>query len=331
MRSKGRRTDHRLCQEVPRRLRPNINSAVGKTAHYPAKGNSMTDNWYAAELRSAYSNLKRIPTSEDWFEVYEIATYLFVFCEPRHYENTIINLIIGRDKAALIDTGCGIGNLRKAVEEVTDKPVIVINTHTHSDHLGSNSQFDEIAMFEHPLSHRVSEKGVPHQVLQTEILAENLVKEPWPRGFDPSGFAVPPFRVSHWLGDGDRLNLGGRDLEAIHTPGEAPDHICLLDRADRILFCGDILLLGPVWTHLEGGSLQALIGSYRRLMGYFDEFDHLMPSHNQAWVDKDLLPETLAGAERVFGGEVESRDIIDPWNRRLKQYSFGRFEILTRQ
>ena len=39
--------------------------------------------------------------------------------------------------------------------------------------------------------------------------------------------------------------------EVIHAPGEAPDHICLLDRADRVLFCGDILLDGPVWTHLE--------------------------------------------------------------------------------
>jgi len=74
----------------------------------------------------------------------------------------------------------------------------------------------------------------------------------------------------------------------IYTPGEAADHICLLDRADRILFCGDILLYGPVWTHLEGGSLKDLLMSYKRLMGYFEKFDHLMPGHNQPWLDKDL-------------------------------------------
>lgn len=91
----------------------------------------MTDNWYDARRQSAYSNFKEISISEDWFEVYEIATNLFVFYEPRHYERTIANLIIGQQKAALIDTGCGIGNLR----------------------------FDEIAMFDHPLSHRVAESG----------------------------------------------------------------------------------------------------------------------------------------------------------------------------
>ena len=281
--------------------------------------------------RGQYSDLKKISISEDWFEVYEIAADLFIFCEPRHYERTIVNLAIGEQGAVLIDTGCGIGDLRKAVKEVTDKPVTVINTHTHFDHLGGNRQFDNIAMFDHPLSHDVAEKGASHEIIHTEILAENLVIKPWPRGFDPSGFALPPFKVSHWLRDSDRLSLGGRDLEVIHTPGEAADHICLLDKANRILFCGDILLHGPVWTHLEGGSLQDLITSYRRLMGYFDDFDHLMPSHNEPWLDKDLLPETLAGAEQVASGQAEGREIIDPWNRRLRQYSFGRFDILTRQ
>lgn len=200
---------------------------------------------------------------------YEITINLFVFYEPRHYEQTIAKLVIGQQKAALIDTGCGIGNLRKAVEEVTDKPVVVINTHTHPDHLGSNCQFDDIAMFDHALSHRVAEKGVSHQIIQSEILAESLVITPWPRDFDPSSFLLPPFKVSHWLRDGDRLSLGDRDLEAIHTPGEAADHICLLDRADRILFCGDILLHGPVWTHLKGGSLKDLVNQLPETDGLF--------------------------------------------------------------
>lgn len=209
------------------------------------------------------SNLRKISGSEDWFEVYEIAGNLFAFCETRHYENTTVSLIIGPEKAALIDTGCGIGNLRKAVAEVTDKPVIVINTHTHLDHLGSNRQFDEIAMFDHPLSRRVALDGASHQIMQREILAENLVTKPWPRDFDPSDVALAPFNVNHWLKDGERVDFGGLELEVIYTPGEAADHICLLDRADRILFCGDILLHGPVWTHLEGGSLNACLRATR--------------------------------------------------------------------
>jgi len=179
--------------------------------------NWMTDNGSDARPRAGYSNFKRISLDEDWFEVYEIAANLFVFHEPRHCEGTIVNLVIGENQAALIDTGCGIGNLRN-----------------------------------------------------------------------------------------------------------------LLDRVERILFCGDILLQGPVWTHLKGGSVEDLVASYRKLMGYYEDFDSLMPSHNVPWLDKVLLPEMLAGAERVLAGDAPFREIVDPWNRRLRQYSFGRFEILTR-
>jgi glyoxylase-like metal-dependent hydrolase (beta-lactamase superfamily II) len=162
----------------------------------------MTDSWNDARPQSAWFNLKQVPVSSDWFQVYEIAANLLVSYEPRHYEQTLVNLIIGQDRAALIDTGCGIGDLRTAVKAVTDKPIVVIKTHTHPDHLGSNHQFDEIAMFDHPLAHQVAEKGVSHQILRDDILAEHLVIKPWPEGFDPNGFSLPPFRVSGNLNDG---------------------------------------------------------------------------------------------------------------------------------
>src|SRR6266536_3310185 len=80
-----------------------------------------------------------------------------------------------------------------------------------------------------------------------------------------------------------------------------------------------------------GRILKDVLTRYRRLLCYFAECEHLMPGHTQPWLDKGLLPETLAGAERVVSGQAEPEDIIDPWNRRLKQYSFGRFAITTRQ
>jgi hypothetical protein len=48
------------------------------------------------------------------------------------------------------------------------------------------------------------------------------------------------------------------------------------------------------------------------------------------WLDKNFLPESLAAAEKIFSGEATYQEIIDPWNRKLREYSFDRFEILTR-
>ena len=50
-------------------------------------------------------------------------------------------LVVGEEKAALIDTGMGFPGLRQLVERLTDKPVIVLNTHGHLDHIGGNDEF----------------------------------------------------------------------------------------------------------------------------------------------------------------------------------------------
>jgi glyoxylase-like metal-dependent hydrolase (beta-lactamase superfamily II) len=280
--------------------------------------------------RPGYARFDRIPTSQDWFDVYRVSENLFVFHEARHWEESVVSLLVGRDEALLVDTGCGIGNLREAVEEVTDRPVTVVNTHTHLDHIGGNRLFDKIFVFDHPVSRRVAASGASREALEAEILAEGLITGPWPRGFEVEAFELPPFEVDRWLADGDRIDIGGAELEVIHTPGESPDHLSLLDRTNRLLFCGDILLHGAVWTHLEGGSLEDLVASYRRLMGAFEAFDHLMPGHNEPWIDRSLLPEALAAAEIVAAGDARPEPYIDPWNRRLRRYPFDRFEILTR-
>ena len=273
---------------------------------------------------------QRIVIDDDWFEVQKINDSLYAISEPRHYEHTVLNLLIGEQHAVLIDTGCGIGNLRPVVELLTSHPVTVINTHTHLDHLGSNNQFSNIMMFDHPRSRSVSRDGASQETLFWELINDKVVTPPWPRGFKRENATLLPFEVSRWLKHGDVLEIGGRELMVLHTPGEAPDHICLLDRNNRILFCGDILLNGAVWSHLDGGDVGALRASYELLMRHYDEFDFLMPSHNAPCLSKDILPIALAGAEDVLAGKVRPEEGIDPWERPYKKYDFGRISILTK-
>jgi glyoxylase-like metal-dependent hydrolase (beta-lactamase superfamily II) len=271
----------------------------------------------------------RTDTSDDWFEIDEISPTLFAIREPHHFEEPISSLVIGTERAALIDTGCGIGDLRAAAARLTGVPILVVNTHTHIDHLGGNPQFEHIAMFDHERSRGFSAHGVPAEQRQTEILAGHLMTRPMPRPADPADGSLPPFPVERWLSDGDRIDLGGRTLEVIVTPGEAPDHICLLDSRNRILFTGDILLDGDIWAQLEGASVPDLVASYRRLMARFDEFDHIMPSHNRPWIDRDYLPESLELAESVLSGQATFEIVVDPWDQQLRKYASGRVSLLT--
>lgn len=279
--------------------------------------------------QGAHPQIERLDL-DDWFDVEKITEYLFAISEPRHYEHTVVYLLIGNDRAILIDTGCGVGNLRRVVEQLTSLPITVVNTHTHLDHLGSNRQFSEIVMFDHPRSRSLSSMGAPRETLHWELLNEAVVTPPWPRGFRLEEAGLPPFYVSRWVQDGEMLEIGDIRLRILHTPGEAPDHICLLDETHRILFSGDILLDGAVWSHLDGGDIHDLRTSYERLMLHYNEFDIIMPSHNGTCQSKDLLPIALAGSNNVILGNVQPTIEKDPWGRSFKKYDFKRISILTK-
>jgi len=287
------------------------------------------DRWWDKLPRTIYAELERIPCSEEWFEVYRVTEGVYVFYEPGQFEEAISNLIEGDNKAALIDTGCGIGNLRKAVEEVTELPVMVVNTHAHNDHIAQNYLFDEVAMYNHPRSHKVSEIGLPNSKM-AHLLAPGMVWKPLPEEFDEENYVVPPFKVTRWLKEGDTINLGGRVLEVLHTPGHSPDSICLLERDARLLFTGDIFYTGAIYTYLPGGDLLTFIKSYHKMMlECYPYIDRLMPSHNEPWVEKELLNEVLRVVEAIHTGRgeyVEGTDRGTP----IRKYTYDRFSIVTK-
>lgn len=57
----------------------------------------------------------------DWFEVYRIQPDLYAIYEPGHFQEVISYLITGREKALLVDTGLGMGNIRQVVEQLTSR------------------------------------------------------------------------------------------------------------------------------------------------------------------------------------------------------------------
>ncbi|MCI0555067.1 MAG: MBL fold metallo-hydrolase, partial [Anaerolineae bacterium] len=102
-------------------------------------------DWCKHLPRPAYKNLERVSIPDNWFEVYHVQPGVYAIYEPRQYEEVISFLITGSKRALLVDTGMGIGNLQKVIEELTKLPVSVLNTHSHPDHIGSNYQFQSIS------------------------------------------------------------------------------------------------------------------------------------------------------------------------------------------
>jgi glyoxylase-like metal-dependent hydrolase (beta-lactamase superfamily II) len=205
--------------------------------------------WYETLPRPSWSRFEKIETSYPWFEVYETIPETYAIYEDGLFEEVISYLIIGEDTAALVDTGNGIGDIKAVTEELTDLPVIVVNTHAHFDHTGGNWAFEEVALYDHPFA-RERVKGRPHEEIG-KFLSEGMVWKPLPKNIDPVTWYTKPYKVTKWMKEGDRIDLGGKELEVIHTPGHTPDSVSFLERRERLLFTGDISRARPrTYLHL---------------------------------------------------------------------------------
>src|SRR5437660_1210059 len=114
-------------------------SALGFSSFYFAQ--TEKPEWCRNLPRPEYKSLEQIPLNDPWFEVYKVAPATFAIYEPHQAEEVISYLIVGTKQALLFDTGMGIGNIKAVVARLTSRPIVVLNSHTHDDHVGGNWQF----------------------------------------------------------------------------------------------------------------------------------------------------------------------------------------------
>lgn len=216
-----------------------------------------------------------------------------------------MHLIIGPEKAMLIDTGFGIGNLKALVDELTGgMPLLVVNTHPHLDHCYGNCQFDRVYCHEYaaPVLERQNERMWDH-------LMDEHGKGKWVP-FDVS--EVIPFKKYEIAGcENHRIfHLGGDyEVELIFMPGHDPGHCCFLDKKDRILYGGDALLFvagmgenGKDYSQIPHGeycTVEAFRNELEQLVPRMEEFDCIFMSHMILGEDKRLVKDFYDAADAV--------------------------------
>jgi glyoxylase-like metal-dependent hydrolase (beta-lactamase superfamily II) len=257
--------------------------------------------WCRKLPRAEFAKLQRVAVDDSWFEVYRVTPQTLAIYEPHQSEETIGYLILGRERALLFDTGMGIGDLKALVAKLTKVPVVVMNSHTHDDHVGNNWQFDTVYGMDTAFT-RESAKGSKADA-QAEI-APGEVCGKLPVRFDRATYATRPWKIAKWMHDGDRIELGGRTLEILATPGHTPDAICLFDRANGLLFTGDTFYPGTVWIYRPETDLAAYGKSVRRLAALEPEVKLVLGAHNAPVASPAVLGELASAFEKVQRHEV---------------------------
>jgi len=260
-----------------------------------------TPEWCRALPHPEYKTLQRVHVSDPWFEVYKVAPGVFAIYEPHQYEETISYLILGSKQALLFDTGMGIGNLKKTTAELTHVPVVVLNSHTHNDHVGDNWQFNTVYGMDTDFTRRNARGS--RKDAQAE-LAPGQVCGTLPKGFDPATYRTRPWKITGYVHDGERIALGGRTLEVLATPGHTPDSISLLDRANGLLFTGDTYYPATIWLYRPETNLEAYDASIRRLAALAPHLKLVLGEHNVPVAPPSVLPQLVAAFEAVRSGKV---------------------------
>lgn len=224
---------------------------------------------------------------DKWFTVEKIDDVTYAISEYGHWEEPHAYLIVGTKKAVLVDTGLGVEDIKAEVEKITKLPVCVIITHSHWDHIGGVNLFSQVLV--HSEDADWLENGLP--ISDAHVRSNFSLKPtsiPLPDNFKLSDYHVPRVKPGNILHDGNLIDLGGRELKIIHTPGHSPGSICIIEEKNGYLFSGDTLYEGTLYMNYESTDPSAFANSIERL-SKLREIKKILPGHHKLPLDRDFL------------------------------------------
>ncbi|MEN2767882.1 MBL fold metallo-hydrolase [Ornithinibacillus xuwenensis] len=240
---------------------------------------------------------------DSWFTVEQIDSTTYAISEYGHWEKVHSFLLIGEERAALIDTGLGIDNMKRITDQLTDLPIVVITTHVHADHIGSHGKFETILVHQAEADWLLNGiKGLPLEQIRKDISRDITI--PTPKEFDPNTYVPFKGKPTELLSDGDLIDLGNRLLTIFHTPGHSPGHICILDNDREYLFTGDLLYTDtPIYAFYPTTDPEELVSSLERIS--FLQVRKVYGSHNTLGLDPSILFDVQ---DAVY--ELRRKDVI---------------------
>lgn len=230
-----------------------------------------------------------------WFTIEEIDEQTYAISEYNHWEHTHSYLLTGNNSALLIDTGLGIDNIKREVRKLTDLPIKVVTTHFHWDHVGGHDLFDDI--YVHSGDLKWFEKGlpIPLEAIKEEVI-KDVDKDRLPIDFDINKYTLFNGKPTRVLEDNDRIDLGSRFVEVIHTPGHSPGHICLHDKERGYLVSGDLIYKGILYANYPSTDPIKFRESIEKLYkNKLREIKKILPSHHDLNIGIDIV-ESIAKA-----------------------------------
>lgn len=315
---------------------------------WPINGQSKAKRlkWGAVQNHVSWAYMKMLREGNKTCKIYDVNPYVEVY----QFRDNLYGLfnqnndgagdvwmyvLIGPEKAMVIDTACGLGDQKALIDEITGgMPLIVVNTHLGPDHSFGNIQYDRVYCHEYEVDN-IKSSVKPGMF---DYLFDENGNNIWLQ-FDRKD--LPEYRDYELIGvpDGHIFNLGGDyDVELIWTAGHAAGHAMYLDKKGRSLFAGDDICSDVIGC--GGGPKKGLfynqyrnVQTYRdrleRLIQRIDEIDYLFPGHFMVNLESNLLLDVLDTLNAIVANPKDYDYVVEHVNsqgavtRRMHKYVKG--------
>lgn len=202
-----------------------------------------------------------------WFSHSIVDERTTMLTEPfvSDYCRANIWLVRGRDLDMLVDTGMGICPLAPEIETTPGKPLLVVATHVHLDHVGSLHEFAWRAgpRIEAPFFETMPDEATyAHMFRDLPGAVSELPRPGWASG----AYRIEPAPLHRLLDEGDTIDLGDSMFRVLHLPGHSPGSIGLFDERDGTLFSGDAIHGGLLVDDMPDSDRTAYCATMRRLI-----------------------------------------------------------------
>ena len=220
---------------------------------------------------------------DHWFTVDRMDRETYVISEYRHWEETHCYLLNGTQRSLLIDTGLGICNISEIVAGLTDKPVTAIATHIHWDHIGGHRYYPDF--YAHAAEMKWLCGGFPQPL---PVIKQCVVERcDLPEDFSIDSYELFQGSPARVLYGGERIALGDREIQVIHTPGHSPGHMCFWEEERGYLFTGDLAYKGMLAAWFPSTDPEAYADSLEKVARL--PVKRVFPAHHAL----DMKPEIL--------------------------------------
>ena len=216
-------------------------------------------------------------------------------CNPTGY------LVEGNEKAVLIDTGVGVGNLKALTEKLTDKPISVLLSHGHVDHALGAGLFQQVYM--NPLDEPVFKENSKN--CHRKAFFEESIDH-WKIRIKKENYIAQLMTDFLPLADGQIFSLGGITVEVLAFPGHTPGSMAFLFPEERTVFFGDACnSFTFVYDHNSLSISQYLESLYHIQDKIKGRYDRVYTSHAGGDGEKDLLESAMIVAEDILKGNTD--------------------------